>query len=318
MGILLLETLHPDAHAALAAVDEVWLAPTPTTFAPETRWDDVRAIVTRGRGRIDAALLQRAPGLRAVARAGVGLDNVDLAAAARAGVPVLYAPGANAATVAEHTLTLILALVRGVFPMARAVAEGAWARRDGYAGDEVAGKVLGVVGFGAIGRRVAALGAAVGMEVIVAARPGRALDTPLPTLPLADLLGRADVLTLHLPLTADTRGLVDAAALARMKPGAFLVNTARGALVDEAAVAAALAQGRLAGFAADVLAEEPPPAGAPLPGLPGTLLTPHVASLTARTYREMCVRTAEAVAAVLRGAAPDPRNVYRPRAQEPA
>ncbi len=308
MAILLLETLHPEAERALQNAADLIRAETPSDPGPHVPWDRITAIVTRGRGRVTNEVMQKCPALRVVARAGVGLDNVDLLAAERRGIPVVYTPGANTHTVAEHTMALMLCLVRGIVPMAAAVASGQWQRRDGYNGDELPGKMLGLVGFGAIGQRVAALAAAFDMKVVVARHPS--VTTNLATLPFDDLLGQADVLSLHLPLTATTRGLVNREALARMKPRAFLINTARGALVDEAAVAEAVTAGALAGFAADVLAEEPPPAGHPL--LTTALLTPHVASLTAATYHTMCVRAASAVAALLGGQDPDPRCVYRP------
>lgn len=308
MAILLLETLHPEAERVLENMADVIRAEAPDAPGPQVPWDRITAIVTRGRGRVTDALMQKCPALRVIGRAGVGLDNVDLAAAERRGVPVVYTPGANTQTVAEHTMALILCLVRGIAPMAAAVASGHWQRRDGYSGDELPGKVLGLVGFGAIGQRVATLAAAFDMKVIVAHHPS--VKTSLATLPFEDLLEQADVLSLHLPLTATTRGLIGQKALSRMKPRSFLINTARGALIDEAAVAAAVTTGALAGFAADVLAEEPPAAEHPL--LATSLITPHVASLTSATYRTMCVRAAAAVAALLGGQDPDPRCLYQP------
>ena len=303
MSILLLESLHAQAEELLAAQDELIRAADPN--APDGDLASVQAILTRGRGKIGEPLFERCPKLRVIARAGAGLDNLDTAAAKRRGIPVIFAPGANTDTVAEHTLALILDLVRGISRCAAQVAAGQWEARGKYAGNEVRGLVLGIVGFGSIGKRVAELGSAFGMRVVVAAHKGRAGG-----LPLAELLAQADVVSLHLPLTAETRGLIGARELGLMRPGAYLVNTARGALVDHAALREALATGRLAGFAADVLDVEPPAANEALLRSERVLLTPHVASLTAATYRTLCVETAKNVVALLRGTPPAPRSVF--------
>lgn len=308
--ILLLESLHPEAEALLASAGPVLRAVDPNE--PPAELSAVRAILTRGRGRIQEALLARCPALAVIARAGAGLDNLDTAAAARRGIAVIYAPGANTNTVAEHTLALMLDLARGITRGARAVAAGRWEERSGYRGDELGGLTLGIVGFGSIGRRVAALAEAFGMRVQVAAHTARAdaPGGPHPRLPLRELLATSDVVTLHLPLTPATRNLLGAAELACMKPGALLVNTARGALIDMPALRTALARGQIGGFAADVLDVEPPRADDPLLAAENVVLTPHVASLTAASYRALCRFTAENVVRVLRGEAPEPRSVF--------
>ncbi len=311
MSILLLESLHPDAEALLADVDEVVRAADPN--APQCDFAAVRAILTRGRGRITAELLQRCPNLQVIARAGVGLDNLDTAAAAQRGVPVVFAPGGNTLTVAEHTLALILDLVRGITRQANAVAQGRWEERARYQGNEIRGLCLGILGFGNVGKRVAQLAEVFGMNVLVATHAGRSVPAPYRAAPLADVLRTADVITLHLPLSNETRNLLGAEQLASMKPGAFLVNTARGALIDGQALRVALASGHLGGFAADVLEVEPPAADDPLLSSPRALLTPHTASLTALTYRAMCVDTATNVVAILRGAGPAPQSRFRGR-----
>ena len=308
--ILLLESLHPEAEALLESVGPVLRAADPNE--PPAELAGVRAILTRGRGRIPEALLARCPALVVIARAGAGLDNLDTAAAARREIAVIHAPGANTGTVAEHTLALMLDLARGITRSARAVATGRWEERARYRGDELGGLTLGIVGFGNIGRRVAELASAFRMHVLVAAHASRAeVRDSYPRLPLPELLASADVVTLHLPLTPATRNLIGAAELARMRRGALLVNTARGALVDMSALRAALLRGTLGGFAADVLDVEPPAPDDPLLVAENVLLTPHVASLTEATYRTLCRYTAENVARVLRGEAPDPRSVFR-------
>jgi D-3-phosphoglycerate dehydrogenase len=306
MTILLLETLHADAEALLASyaapinVGEDAGAP----FDPQA----VEAILTRGRGRVTAALIERCPNLKAVARCGVGLDNVDTAAARARGVPVIYAPGATTTAVAEHTMMLILAAARGLRPIAEAVHSGDWGARNGYSGVELAGKTLGIVGLGQIGRRVAEMGAALGMRVVTWSRASRG---EYPALPLEELLREADIISLHVALTPATRHLIGAAALAQVKPEAILINTARGGIVDQQALRAALAQDRLGGFAADVLESEPPGQDEPLLRDPRVLITPHIAALTDRTYRAICVETAANVLAVLRGQPPDPQSLFR-------
>jgi D-3-phosphoglycerate dehydrogenase len=304
MTILLLESLHTDAEALLESCGPLLRAADPR--APQGDLAAVRAILTRGRGRVDEALMMCCPALRVIGKPGAGLDNVDEAAARRRGIAVVHAPGANARTVAEHTLALMLDAVRGVTRCANAVAAGRWDERARYAGSELGGLTLGIVGYGAIGRRVAALARAFEMEVIVAARGDVARDAeaaPLAVLPLAALLARADVISLHAPLTPQTAGLIGAAEFAAMKPGAVLVNTARGALVDGAALRAALARGALGGFAADVLDRQPPAADDPLLQSERVVLTPHVATQTAATYRAMCAMVAAKVIAALQAGA---------------
>lgn len=317
--ILLLESLHEDAEALLAAEAPLVHAAEPN--APPEDLAAVRAILTRGRGRIPEALMARCPALSVIARAGAGLDNLDTVAAARRGIPVIFAPGANTNTVAEHTLALMLDLARGVTRTARAVAAGRWEERGAYQGDELAGQTLGIVGLGSIGRRVATLAAAFEMRVVAAqhSSPGRGAVAPehrdassgasIERLPLLALLATSDIVTLHVPLTGATRGMLGAGELATMRSGALLINTARGALVDAAALREALASSRLGGFAADVLDVEPPTPDDPLLLSERVLLTPHVASLTSATYRALCVSTAMNVARVLRGEAPDPRSL---------
>jgi D-3-phosphoglycerate dehydrogenase len=316
--ILLLESLHADAERVLETCDPVFRVGDPNE--PDRDLADfskVRAILTRGRGRITAKLIDRCQALRAVARAGTGLDNVEVAHAKARGIPVVYAPGANAATVAEHTIALILDLARGITRTAKLVSAGRWEERKHFHGHELAGLRLGLVGCGNIGKRVAALARAFGMEVFRAERSdGSASSTSAsgdlpPTLPLGELLATCDAVSLHVPLSPATRGLIGERELATMKPGAYLVNTARGELIDGAALRASLAAGHLGGFAADVLEQEPPAADDPLLAHERVVLTPHVGALTERTYRLACLFTAENVVRVLRGETPEPRSILR-------
>ena len=231
---------------------------------------------------LDAALIKAAPDLRLICIAATGTNNVDLDAAAAHGIPVCNVSGYAGAGLAQHTLALMLGLATRWHDYNADVREGAWSRATTFClmhrpVVELSGKTLGIVGYGALGQAVARLGEALGMTVLVAAslRPGA---PPAPgRVPLAQLLAESDVLSLHCPLTEESRNLIDAAALARMKSSAFLINTARGALIDEPALAAALRGGEIAGAALDVLTQEPPPADHVLlaPDIPNLIITPH-------------------------------------------
>lgn len=311
MTILLLEPLHPAAEAMLAERGPVVHAQSDAHALEIARAGGVTGILTRGKGRITAELMRACgPSLKAVSRAGAGLDTVDVAAAGDLGIAVIFAPGMNAQTTAEHALMLMMMAGRMAAVLNANVKAGNWAVRDGYEGVELGGKTLGVVGLGNIGSRVAQLGQAFGMRVIYWSRHAR--DPRFTYRDLDALLAEADVVSLHLALSDDTRGLIDARRLALLRPSAMLVNTARGALIDQPALARALTTGRLAAFAADVLAEQPPRSDDPLLASERVTLTPHVAGLTDRTYREVCVFCARNVLAVIAGRPPDPNAIPAP------
>jgi len=265
---------------------------------------DARALIVRNRTQVDEALLEAAPGLKVVGRLGVGLDNIDTTACVARGIEVIPATGANALAVAEYVIGAAMLLLRGAYQATAAVADGRWPRGPLSHGREIAGKVLGVVGFGGIGRLTARLGQALGMRVI-GFDPQLSAASPVwaahhtDARELADVLREADVVSLHVPLTVGTRGLIDEARLASMKPDAILVNTARGGVVDEAAVAAALRTGRLGGAALDVFETEPLPAGSALAGCPNLILTPHVAGVTRESNARVSTLIADKVAAAL-------------------
>ena len=244
------------------------------------------ALIVRNRTQVDRELLDAAPALRAVGRLGVGLDNIDLEECERRGVSVHPATGANTASVAEYVIAAALLLVRGAFFSNPAMLAGEWPRGRLGQGGEVGGRVMGLVGYGGIGRAVGARARALCMDV-AAHDPQLPPDDPAwreaERMDLPTLLERADVVSLHVPLLPATRHLIDAAALARMKPTAVLINTARGGVVDEAALTAALREGRLRGAALDVFEDEPLTAEATrrFEGVPNLVLTPHVAGVTA-------------------------------------
>jgi D-3-phosphoglycerate dehydrogenase len=259
---------------------------------------------------------EKAARLRVVAKHGVGVDNIDCVAATARGVPVLWTPGANSNAVAEHTLGLLLALARKLEDASRALKMGKPFVREEFEGVELAGRVLGVVGLGRIGSRVAQK-AALGLGMRVLAHDPYVERAPHAGLVelcerLDDLLREADFLSLHVPLTDETRRMIDARALALLPAGARLVNTARGAVVDEAALVEALRSGRLAGAGLDVFEEEPLPASHPLASAPNVILTPHVAGMTREAMERVSEETAEGVLAVLQGRRP--ANVFNPEA----
>jgi (S)-sulfolactate dehydrogenase len=265
---------------------------------------DARALIVRNRTRVDADLLAAAPQLAVVGRLGVGLDNIDLDACRQRAIAVHPATGANARAVAEYVIATTLLTLRGVYAASSEVGAGKWPRPALSEGREAGGRTLGLVGFGDIGQLTARLARALDLSV-VAHDPAHADDAPLwaahgvTPLALDELLARADVVSLHVPLTAATRGLFGRETLARMKTGAILINTARGGIVDEDALAAAVKSGQLAGAALDVFASEPLPAGSPLAGLANVWLTPHIAGLSAEANVRVGALVAERVAASL-------------------
>lgn len=256
------------------------------------------ALIVRNRSQVNAELLAAAPRLLAVGRLGVGLDNIDLPGCEARGITVIPATGANARAVAEYVIGTMLSLLRGAYASTADVAAGKWPRNALSQGLEAHGRTLGVVGFGGIGRLAAQLARGLGMRVVgsdAALPPGHPVwqETGAEPLPLDDLLAQADVVTLHVPLTPETRHLLDAARIDRMRAGAVLINTSRGGIVDEAALANALRAGRLRGAALDVFEQEPLPAGSPLAQAPNLILTPHIAGLT----QEANTRVSDMVAA---------------------
>ncbi len=266
--------------------------------------ESARALIVRNRTQVRGELLQAAGVLRVVGRLGVGLDNIDLAACEARGVRVCPATGANDTAVAEYVISVAMTLLRAAYSVSDAVINGDWPRQA-CIGREISGKVLGLVGFGAIARETARRALALGMEVI-AYDPFVAAEDPAWRLVarkrgLDALLEAADVISLHVPLTDGTRGLIDAGAIARMKPGAVVINTARGGVVDEPALMDALRNGLLGGAALDVFAREPvdAQAGAVFPALPNLILTPHIAGVTAESNVRVSAVTAENVRRVL-------------------
>ncbi|MGB3291331.1 MAG: hydroxyacid dehydrogenase [Burkholderiaceae bacterium] len=261
---------------------------------------DADALIVRNRTRVDADLLQRQTRLKAVGRLGVGLENIDLDVCSSLGIAVIPAIGANAAAVAEYVVCCAMQLLRPAYASSAEVAGGAWPRDRLAKGREIGGKVLGIVGLGSVGRITATLAQALGMSVIAydptldPANP--AWSTVRRLEELDDVFRVADVVSLHVPLTAATRNLVDARRLALMRPDGILINVARGGVVDESALAQALSGGRLAGAALDVYEQEPLPSASVLAGVPNLILTPHIAGVTAESNVRVSFFIAEHIA----------------------
>jgi len=306
--IVITEFMDDAAVASLAARFEVRYEQDLVDRGADLRaaLADAQGLIVRNRTQVDPPLLGVAPVLKVVGRLGVGLDNIDVAACAARGIAVIPATGANALAVAEYVIGTAMLLLRGAYGATAAVGAGAWPRPALSNGRELGGKTLGLVGFGGIGRLAARLGRALGMRTI-GFDPNLPGDAPLwaaeHTMPraLEELLTEADVVSLHVPLTTATRGLMDAARIATMKHDAILINTARGGVVDEAALAAALREGRVGGAALDVFAAEPLPAGSPLAGCPNLVLTPHIAGVTRESNARVSTLIADMVATALEG-----------------
>lgn len=306
--ILVAEKMAGSALAALQRRYRVVLVPdlwkNPSALCQQLKNAD--ALLVRNQTQVDAHVLSYAPSLRIIGRAGVGLDNIDLPAATAAGVVVSYSPGANANAVAELTLGCILALSRHLVAAHQHVSQGGWSRFD-YLGQEIAGRTLAVIGCGATGRLTAAKASALGMKVR-GFDPFMKPDDPalaavgLQLAALDEVVAEADFVSCHVPGSRETLHMFDAARLARMRRGAYFINTSRGNVVDEAALCEALASGHVAGAALDVRAVEPPGVGS-LESLPNVILTPHIGGLTHEAQDAVLNMICRDVDAVLAGEA---------------
>jgi D-3-phosphoglycerate dehydrogenase / 2-oxoglutarate reductase len=300
--VLISDGLDKSGQALLRAAAQVDERPGITPAELLEIVSDCDALIVRSRTRVTAEVLSASPRLKVVGRAGVGVDNIDLEAAAASGVIVVNSPQATTLAVAEHALGLMLALARSIPRADAAMKAGQWIKKE-LEGIELSGKTLGIVGVGNIGAAVALRAAALGMAVIGydPLLPNEAIQqrgAEPATLP--ELYTRADFITLHLPLTAETAGLLDRQAFESMKPGVRLVCTARGGLIDEEALLTALEAGKVAGAALDVFAQEPPGATR-LVAHPQVIATPHVAAQTIEAQKRAAVDIAHEVLAALRG-----------------
>jgi D-3-phosphoglycerate dehydrogenase len=294
MKIVVADKISPRGVALFS--DLGWQVAQPKADNLAAELADADALVVRSATRVTDELLEHAPRVRVIGRAGVGVDNIDLDAATHRGVVVMNTPGGNATSVAEHALALMLAMARSVPQLNAALHAGRW-EKSGAAGCELRGKTLGLVGLGRVGAEVARRAHAFEMRVLAHdpyLNPERAAEWGVELLPLKEVLAKSDFISLHTGLSEATRGLINAESIAQMKKGARLVNTARGELVDEAAVADGLRSGQLAGAALDVFAVEPPK-DSPLMTMNNVIATPHVAGSTTEAQEEVGVQIAQQV-----------------------
>ena len=284
-----------------------------TELSPDELVDVVAAydaLVVRSATQVTSEVLEAGSALRVVARAGVGVDNVDVDAASDRGILVVNAPGASTQAVAELTIGLILALLRRIPIADRTMKAGRW-EKSHLRGREFAGKTLGVIGYGRIGHEVAGIGRAFGARVLVFTQPTRPIEYGQ-QVSFEELLHESDIITLHVNYSASAASLIDAAAIARMKDGVYLINTSRGGIIDEAALLEALESGKVGGVGLDVFVEEPPGASA-LVKHPHVVCTPHVGAATAEAQRAVGAIAAHSLLAVLRGERPD--TIVNPHAR---
>ncbi|HYM10538.1 MAG TPA: phosphoglycerate dehydrogenase [Bryobacterales bacterium] len=296
MNILIAEPLSPAAAAVLEAEpDFTVIQSTPKDYRAHLA--AAEALIVRSAVKVTAEVLNQAPNLRVVGRAGIGTDNIDLGVATERGVLVMNTPGGNAVSVAEHTLALMLAMARSIPQASASTRAGRWEKKR-FLGTELRGKTLGVIGLGNIGVAVVRLARPFGMKMLahdpyVSAQV--AADEGVELVPLDDLYRRSDYITLHVSLTAQTHGMLHREAFAKMKEGARIVNCARGELIDAAALEEALASGRVAGAALDVFSPEPPPPDFPLFARDAVIATPHIAGSTEEAQEEIALRIAEQI-----------------------
>ncbi|WP_114946667.1 hydroxyacid dehydrogenase [Microvirga calopogonii] len=292
---------------------------------PYTNEDDLVRIVAEvdpvgvvvRMGRFGASAIDAAPSLRVLSKHGVGVDNIDVDAATRRDIPVVVAAGANARSVAEHAIALLLTTVKRIIPLDSGLRAGRW-EKAGFSGVELAGLTIGLVGFGAIARHTAVYAKALGMKVrafdpysddSAFANAGVGRDNAV-----TDLLAVSDIVSLHCPLTPETRNLLDDKALGLMKAGSYVINTARGGLIDEAALVRAIDSGHIAGAGLDTFATEPPSSDHPFWSRPQIVVTPHIGGVTKQANVRVGVDAVEGILAVIQGRDPGRERIVNYRA----
>jgi len=316
--VLLTEPIHESGRALLAAASDIEIVDGHRLNDAElaAALGRAEAILVRVR-RLDRGVLDLAPRLRVVAKHGVGVDNIDVDHCTARAIPVANTPGANSVAVAEHAMMMMLALAKDAIGHDRAVREGRWNHRRSNTPFELANKTLLVIGFGRSGQELALRARAFGMRVAAAGRsvdPVRAAELGVePVMDWKAVLGRVDVVSIHIPRPPGPGYLIGRTELMAMRPGALLVNCARGGIVDEAALAVALAEGRVGGAGLDVLEDEPPQRASPLLGLPNVILSPHVAGNTDEAAQRMACAAARNVRAAFEGGL-DPAAIVNRRA----
>jgi D-3-phosphoglycerate dehydrogenase len=306
--VLITDHTWPDIDLERSILQQAGLqvtdAPAPDEASLRALAADAIAIMTCF-AQVTPSVIDNAPNLKMIARYGVGVDNIAVDVATARRIPVTYVPDYCVAEVAEHALALLMALARGVVRYSRSVSAGGWDLGVAAPLHRIEGRTLGIVGCGRIGRRLAQMVQGLGVRVLgYDPNPGAAsaaAASGIESVDLDDLLARSDFVSVHVPLLPATRGLVGEAFLRRMKPTGYLINTARGGLVDVSALARALNEGWIAGAALDVLPQEPPPSDHPLRGLDNVVLTPHVSFYSEESLQALRRRTAESVVDVLAG-----------------
>lgn len=298
--VLIPDSVHPSAIEVLQAKEGIRVTAGGQMTRAETAaaLPEADALIIRSATKVDAELLGHAAKLKAIARAGVGVDNVDVKTASAKDIVVMNTPEGNTIATAEETFALMLALARHIPQAHGSMREGKWDRKS-YMGVELRGKTLGVVGFGRIGRAVAKRALAFEMDVIAYdpyIAPDVAADLGAELVSLDDIYRRADFITLHTVLNDETREMIRAENIAKMKAGIRIINAARGALINELDLAEAIKAGRVAGAALDVYTQEPPPPDHPLVGLPGVIHTPHLAASTEEAQVAVAVEAAHLIA----------------------
>jgi D-3-phosphoglycerate dehydrogenase len=311
-NILLLETIADEANQLLSEAKDIEVHTAFAGLPPAEVLAKIDAVITRGLGQVNQQLMDACPQLVVAARCGVGLDNVDVAEATKRKIKVVNAPGSNASTVAEHTIALMLMLQRNLFQALNDVKSGNWAARSNFKSDEVGEKTLGILGLGNIGLKVAKIAEALGMRVIYWSQSPKAVSYEYVS--KGELLATADLISIHVPLTAETSNMINAEALSKVKSSCIIVNTARGQIVDKAALVEALNSGKLAGYGADVPTSPAPTADDELIVHPKVLITAHVSSLTATTYKNMCVSTVNNVLSILHEQEPQASCIFNSKA----
>ena len=314
MKVLISDKLAPEAAEKLTAIEgiEVDNSPGLDPEALKAHLADAEALIIRSATKVTAELLEHAPKLRFIARAGVGVDNVDIPAASRRGIIVMNTPGGNTLSTAEHTLALLLALSRNVYPACRSLKDGRWDRKL-FMGTQLSGKTMGVIGLGRIGLEVAKRAAAFGMTVVghdPYITPERAKRHKITLVEgLDEIYTKADYITVHVPVTDETRGMIAGPQFAVMKAGVKLINCARGGIIDEAALAEAITAGKVAGAALDVYTAEPP-TDRTLVEMPEVLCTPHLGASTEEAQLNVAIEAAELISdALLHGRIRNALNV---------
>ena len=300
-------SLAPEADAVLKNAGY-----TPVYVPPYTEGEGLARIVAETRpvgilvrmGRVDDAILTAAPQLRVISKHGVGVDNIDLDAASARNIPVIVASGANAVSVAEHAIALIFAVAKQIVPLDRSLRQGRW-EKPGFQGRELAGSTIGLVAFGAIARQTARFAGALGMNVLAydpfAPAEVFAAEGVTRVEDLDQLLRDSDVISLHSPLTPETRDMINAEKLALMRPNAIVINTARGGLIDEAALLDALRTGKIAGAGLDSFAREPADPDHPFWAEPRLVATPHIGGVTTAANLRVGIDAAQAIVDFLAG-----------------